>query len=485
MSANVNYFDFDLWARLIAGMGVVDGHTVLKQDFLSYTPTHVWYDHEYGSGVVFYFLLKHFGAYSLILFQSLLIFGIFFFIVRTIKVRGIKNPYNFLFYLFPIVALTQNFGSPIRCHLFSFLFFTVYIYILELSRRDKPKILYILPLLTIVWNNLHGGVVAGLGLIAMYALGDLLNKKNVKHYIYAGVLSALVLIINPWGFDYIKFLLMANTMKRPDVVEWFGIFHKIQMFKQIPFKIFMLMILSLELGIVIKHLKLGWKNFYDSFCQCGKIKLIVLVVTLFLSVQHVKMLPFFVITAAVFCYEDFVRYVERVLPVWTVRLTLILMLLVGSFGLLFKNYDLPLGIAQYPHREVEFIKINNLKGNVLVNFGLGSFVAYKLYPNNKIYMDGRYEEVYYDDMVPLLKKFYLVNEGWDEVLIKYPPDIIILEKYYPIYDRLNGEQEWENIYDTENFAVYVRSGQKKTEYIQPSDNQSYYKNTLFDTSIKF
>ena len=161
------------------------------------------------------------------------------------------------------------------------------------------------------------------------------------------------------------------------------------------------------------------------------------------------------------------------------------MLLIGSFGLLFKNYDIPLGIAQYPHREVEFIKINNLKGNVLVNFGLGSFVAYKLYPNNKIYMDGRYEEVYYDDMVPLLKKFYLVNEGWDEVLIKYPPDIIILEKYYPIYDRLNEVREWENIYDTENFAVYVRSGQKKTEYIQPSDNQSYYKNTLFDTSIKF
>ena len=145
MSANVNYFDYDLWARLIAGMGVIDGHAVLKQDFLSYTPTHIWYDHEYGSGVVFYFLLKHFGAYSLIIFQSLLIFGIFFFIVQTIKARGVKNPYNFIFYLFPIVALTQNFGSPIRCHLFSFLFFTVFLYILEISKRDKQKLLYLLP----------------------------------------------------------------------------------------------------------------------------------------------------------------------------------------------------------------------------------------------------------------------------------------------------------------------------------------------------
>ena len=128
ISANVTHFDFDLWARLIAGMGVIDGHQVLKADFLSYTPTHTWWDHEYGSGVIFYFFLKHFGAYSLIILQTILFFLTFVITVHVIKLRGINRPYNMLFFIFPIISLAANFGNPIRCHLFSFLFFALYIY---------------------------------------------------------------------------------------------------------------------------------------------------------------------------------------------------------------------------------------------------------------------------------------------------------------------------------------------------------------------
>ena len=46
-STTATYFDYDLWARLIAGMGVIDGGNVLTSDFLSYTPVHTWFDHEY------------------------------------------------------------------------------------------------------------------------------------------------------------------------------------------------------------------------------------------------------------------------------------------------------------------------------------------------------------------------------------------------------------------------------------------------------
>ena len=43
-------YDNDLWARLIAGMGVFEGGHVLTQDFLSFTPVHTWWDHEWGAG---------------------------------------------------------------------------------------------------------------------------------------------------------------------------------------------------------------------------------------------------------------------------------------------------------------------------------------------------------------------------------------------------------------------------------------------------
>jgi len=483
ISANVNYFDFDLWARLIAGMGVVDGHTVLKEDFLSYTPTHTWWDHEYGSGVIFYLFLKYFGGYSLILLQTVIIFLIVFVTIQIVKLRGNKSPYNFLFYIFPIIALATNFGHPIRCHLFSFLFFAIYLYILEYHRKSNSKTIYLLPVLTIIWNNLHGGVIAGLGLIVMYATAELFDKKDIKAYLISGLLSVAVLIINPWGYEYIKFLVMANTMPRPDVMEWWGLFSKFHLYKQIPFKIFMLLTIALETIKIFNNRKKS--TLAETLKNIDKSKAIVLIVTLCLAIKHIKLLPFFVICGTAYCYEDFNELLETKLPKWTEKFTLILIAAICIFGLTVKNYDLPLGKVEYPHREIEFLKINNLKGNLLINFGLGSFASYKLYPNNKIYMDGRYEEVYNEDMVPLLKQFYLVKENWDEVLKKYPPDIIIIEKYYPIYEKLNSDPNWSNVYDTKNFAVYVKTNEKKEKYKQPDNSLEYYKNTLFDTSVKF
>lgn len=55
-------YDFDLFARLIVGERFIEQGILPFKDFLSYTPTHPWYDHEWGSGVVFYFLIKHLGA---------------------------------------------------------------------------------------------------------------------------------------------------------------------------------------------------------------------------------------------------------------------------------------------------------------------------------------------------------------------------------------------------------------------------------------
>ena len=222
----------------------------------------------------------------------------------------------------------------------------------------------------------------------------------------------------------------------------------------------------------------------DKSIFSDKIKWLVLGVTMFLALQHVKLLPFFVITVSTFCYEYFQRIVESVLPKSVKSISMIVVLAFCLLCLGGKKFDIPLGEASYPHREVEFIKINDLKGNILVNFGYGSFVSYKLYPHNLIYMDGRYEEVYNEDMVPLLKKFYLVNDGWDEVLRKYPPDIMIIEKFYPVYKTLNELSEWSNVYETENFIVYVKSKDKKKNYILPTNDKEYYKNTLFDTSLK-
>ena len=483
-STAANYFDFDIWARLIAGMGVVDGGSVLKADFLSYTPVHTWWDHEWGSGVIFYLILKYLGPYYLIILQAILMFLIFFTASKIIKLRTNYNPYNILFYFFTIMSVMPNLNNPVRCHMFSFLLFTVFIYILEKVRRGNNKLLFLIPVLTIFWNNVHGGVVSGLGLLLMYAVGEFLNKKNFLKLITVFLISSAALIINPWGIEYIKFLLMANTMERTHIVEWWGLFAKYNLLKYIIFKLFMLSILLTETLSIFKSIKLnGIKDWYK---QADKVKYIVLLSTLYLAIIHVKLMPFFAIASICFAYEDFYKLTENLkLPVWKDKFIYAALLFISIFTFVAKDFSLPVGIGTYPVKEVEFIRKNNLKGNILVNFGLGSYVAYKLYPNNKIFMDGRYEEVYFDYMIPMLKEFCLGYPHWREILTYFPPDIIIIEKYYPIFNILQKESEWTLVYQDKLFGVFLPKSKASNNYILPTDDINYYKNTLFTTGIKF
>ena len=67
-------YDYDLFARLIVGERFIENGILPFKDFLSYTPVHPWYDHEWGSGVIFYLFLKYLGSAGLILLQADILF---------------------------------------------------------------------------------------------------------------------------------------------------------------------------------------------------------------------------------------------------------------------------------------------------------------------------------------------------------------------------------------------------------------------------
>ena len=352
---------------------------------------------------------------------------------------------------------------------------------------------------------MHGGAVSGIGLILMYVVGEFCNKKPFKEllpYIYVLIPTILVLVINPWGFSYLEFLLKATTMQRPDVVEWWGLFSKHNVYEYMNFKIIASIIILSEIGVIIKQLLSKTVDF-------DKTKFIVLVVTLFLAIQHVKLIPFFVIAAMSFIYDDFYTVFNNVTgnifnrhALFKDTLIYLIFIIFIFSNLRIKSFGPILTKNKYPIRSIEFIKINDIKGDLLTNFAMGSYASYKLYPNNKIYIDGRYEEVYYDYMLQLLRKFCLMISGWDELLKRFPPDVIIIEKSYPIYNTLKTGEIWTDLVDTKkpkdkhnyhwtlvfeekDFGVFVQTKNLKKTYKEPPSSLDYYKKTLFDTNINF
>lgn len=489
-------YDYDLWARLIAGMGVVQGGHVLKQDFLSYTPTHIWYDHEWGSGVIFYIVQHFFPAAGLVILNAILIFILFFIITKIIKLRGLKvtSAYNFVFYIFAFLALSINVVAPVRCQMFSFVLFALFLYILELARKGENRALWTLPFVMIIWNNLHGGCISGIGLIFLYALGEFLNKKEFKKYIFVLVPTILVLVINPWGFSYLNFLLDAVTMKRPNIMEWWGLFHKIHRNNFLIFKLFSSI-------MILTYLASFFKNF--SYKTFDKTKFLILGITLWQAIIHIKMIPFFIISASCFLYNDFYTLLDSQAKTIKEKLKIpadffgekftakkefaiyslivicsVVTINTNSFGPVLKN-------DKFAYKEIEFLKINNIKGNLFLNFGQGSYASYKLYPDIKIFMDGRYEEVYYDYMLPIMSEFYYSKVDKTQLMKRFPPDIMIIEKFYPVYKNLLGHKDWKLAYEGKFFGVFLKKKDLKKDYKLPSKDINHYKKTLFDTNISF
>lgn len=466
-----NTIDMDYWARLLQGNAFWQLGHILKIDPFSYTQTHLWLDHEWGSSVVFSFIHNTFGFNGVLIFRTIIVFLIFFFIYKTIKlnVSKINKPLLFLLFTFAMSAMPSLLHSGLRCHFFSFLFFTVYIYILENVRKTlNYKLLFILPVLMLIWANMHGGCVSGLGLIGLYLFGEYINKKEIKPYLYCLIVSLLMLFINPYGFDYVKFIFMATTMSRPFVTEWISPFqHPVWNFF-LEFKLFYLASIFLTLY---------------SFKKSNKdnTKFLVLLVCAFVSCKYIKNTPFFIIVSLIFLYKDICfEKIEKIK--WVIILAIVFI-----FGLNVKSFftERTFYLSQQPVKVVEFIDINNLRGNILAPFDMGSYIVYKLYPNNLIYMDGRYEEVYFDKEKKLIDKFYNAEEDYDLILNQeIKPDYIIVPTDAIVNDLMINNKQYKLIYQDENETLYSSVDKLKKMYILPT-NRYYSFENAFKTKFNF
>ena len=242
----------------------------------------------------------------------------------------------------------------------------------------------------------------GLGLLTLYIIGEYLNKKPIKPYVTTLAFSILALFVNPYGAEYVYFLFHAITLSRPNITEWQPLFSKIHFAHYFKFKLWLMGMTILSSIILIRNYKKQQnKDFKEklinTYNSLDKTKAIILIAMFFLSFKSLRLIIFFAFCATVFLYDDiYLKLLNKKLSNKINNLKEILLFLLISISLVYtvKTKTIETSIQEFPYVEAEFLKINHLKGNLLANFHYGSFLAYKLYPNNFIFMDGRYEETY-------------------------------------------------------------------------------------------
>ncbi|MCI0449154.1 MAG: hypothetical protein L0Y79_05115 [Chlorobi bacterium] len=232
--------DDDFFWHLATGRYIVENKTVPDKDVFGFVTQGVeWIAFEWGWDVLSYGLYNV-GGYNLILiFRSLvfcLIFYIYFLLLKKFKLTSFVS----ILVLFTLLVSIMDRLSP-RPHILTYLFFTLLLYIFlsfkYIDRDTYFKKLYFLPLIFLLWSNIHMGVLAGGLLLFIFVISETmifykpnlfsspeikpLTSTQLKTLFIISAICALMLLVNPHGLQTYIYAYSHTKMKMLKTVnEW-------------------------------------------------------------------------------------------------------------------------------------------------------------------------------------------------------------------------------------------------------------------------
>jgi hypothetical protein len=182
----------DTWWHLRAGQVIVETHAIPLADSFSHTVNgSYWPDHEWLSQVVFYLMYKVGGLPLLTGFAAAVVTLAWFIVWRLTPGRPLVR------IGLSVLALGSTAGEwAIRPQIFTLLLLAITAHCL-VQRR------YIfLPLVFLIWANLHGGVTLGVVLLSAAAAVHIASTRRILSQPVVCIgLAALMTLLTPLGWS--------------------------------------------------------------------------------------------------------------------------------------------------------------------------------------------------------------------------------------------------------------------------------------------
>jgi hypothetical protein len=489
--------DLDLWHRLAAGQIFAQVGGVINHDIFAYFPqVDTWIDHEWLSGVIFYQVSHFFGDAGILTLKILVIFAILTLMYLACQIISPDGEKRVVYYLLAAFSIMPGLSSTLRCQAFTYLFFALWIYLLERVKRGENRLIWLFPATMLVWTNVHGGFLAGIGLVALFMFGELLNRQKPHKYLLIILACLPALFASVYGlsrFATISSFFSYVGQDKSTFSEW----QPMPLFGSITdFFVYKILVLG---GFAV----LIYKFVFDRR-RIDWVEPVLLCSMFLLSLTTTRHLVFFTITAVVFSYKYYSaaitglsNWINRRLPqicqsdtcqnlLFTSK-AFFYIFAIGLCAMLIAGKPFAITLDYYPTKAIEFIKVNNLKGNLLVPFNWGSYAMWKLYPSNLISMDGRYEQVYthqaYIDVYNC--SFIKSNSNWHDSFNTYRHDVLLVDKRGLMQRQFRTLKNWRQVYEDEKAVIFVPAVLSGRKWELPSQDATYYIKTKYENGIMF
>lgn len=368
-----------------------------------------------------------------------------------------------------------------RPHVLSWLFAVAWLWILDSTGQDglgsKKRRLWLLPILMILWVNLHGGFLLGFVLIFIYWLDDLwtwwrLNEcrieeslqkiaagKRSRELFFVGLASAVASLVNPYGWKLHAHIYgyLTNRFLMTHIDEF-----RSPNFHDIAPQCFLVLLLATVAVVAarkapmrLSHVLLAIFAVYAGLYSARNIPTSSIFLALVIGPQLPawRQLHFF----------KRMRVVDSSLRghFWPIAATIATIIValnggrVGSLSLMDAHFD--------PHRmptgAVNYLESMGTRAPILSPDYWGGYVIYRLYPHNKVVIDDRHDfytqrYLYGGEFLKSYLTMMHVEPGWEKFL-KWRDECVVMPKSSALAAIMGKMPRWKTVYVDDVAVVFV------------------------------
>ncbi len=320
----------------------------------------------------------------------------------------------------------------------------------ECLRRTR---VLLLPVMMVLWTNLHGGFLIGFLIVGLFCGAALLRRDwaNFKIYCLAGVGCFVAIFINPLGwhvYDGVRDTL--GHFVQAYITEWWSYFGNMTMPGSLPGILYIFAFVALELRyrdsrpIPLEPRLLSW-------------------LFLLLGLYQFRYMSFFFIFSTV----PLALHIDRLLPKQLNDLKIQESLLAGgivgacALPLTFMHVEPALGFPQMlSEQDARYLQTHFPHARLLNHWNVGGLLIFFTRGAIPVFVDGRAATAYPDG---LLRDYFKLTESefdetaWDKVLEKYQIDTVLWVKAHEQLRRfLVDKRGWKEEYAGSYESLYVK-----------------------------
>ncbi len=449
--------DPDTWWHIVVGQQILSTHSWPVTDAYSFTAAGAnWMAYEWLAEVVLAFVMGSAGLYGLL--------GLLIVLASTITL--LTYYYAFLRCgdsksAFVATALTLPFAGvwfTVHPQLFGYAFLLIVLVCLEHFRQGRRWVLWLLPLVFLLWVNTHGTFVFGFLALGVYWACGLVDVRSGSivadrwpvaarlQMTWVALVSLLACCVTPYGSRLLTYPLELMLWQHEATA-------KMTSWQPIPLnrwdgKLFLVYVLIFVVALAALRPTLRLED------------LTLWLFAVYMTALHTRTLPLFAIVFAPMLAELLARWIPPYEPEkdqHVLNVLVIAALTLCAINALPSQDTLEETVRRvFPRAAVDYLRQHSPTEPMFNDLGSGGYLLYARGMDHRVFIDGRLDIYAYTGVLSDYFHITELDPNALELLGKYHIQSCLMPRNAPLVTLLVASPEWRNVYSDGVSTLFVR-----------------------------